>query len=58
MRVLTVSEVSRVSGAGDDCGITLGGDTDFSNMGQQLISIYEGLVAATSYIIERVAESL
>jgi hypothetical protein len=32
--------------------------TDFPALGQDLINFYEGLVAATSYIIERVADAL
>lgn len=57
MRELTLSEVSRVSGAADQCSNTVGGISDFSIVGDQLISFYEGLIAATSYMIERVAES-
>lgn len=57
MRELTLSEVSRVSGAGDGCGNDILGITDSSGIGDDIINIYEGLVAATSYIIERVADS-
>ena len=61
MRDLTMSEIGFVSGAGDDCsggdsgGNNYGGITDTSSVGQDIIGFYEGLVAATSHIIERVA---
>jgi len=62
MRELTMSEMSMVSGAGDDCssgdGNTYGGVSDTTTIGDDLINIYEGLVAATSHIIERVANAL
>ena len=60
MRELTLNEIAMVSGAGDECpsGNDIGGITDFSGVGQDLINFYEGLVAATSYVIERVAEAL
>ena len=60
MRELTLNEIAIVSGAGDECqpGNDIGGITDFSGVGQDLINFYEGLVAATSYVIERVAEAL
>jgi hypothetical protein len=59
MRELTLSEIEFVSGAGDDCpsGNNYGGITDTSSVGDDIIAVYEGLVAATSYIIERVANS-
>ncbi len=60
MRELTLQEISFVAGAGDDCssgGNNIGGVTDSGSLGDDLINIYEGLVSATSYIIERVAES-
>jgi len=50
-----------VSGAGDDCssgGNNIGGVTEPSSLGNDLIEIYEGLVSATSYVIERVANAL
>ncbi|MCH7537105.1 MAG: hypothetical protein IIB74_09890 [Proteobacteria bacterium] len=63
MRELTMSEIGFVSGAGDDCpsgedssGFAGLGDT--SQIGKNLVNIYEGLVAATSHIIERVANAL
>ena len=63
MRELTLNEMSLVSGAGDDCssagsGNNIGGITDSGSIGDDLVNIYEGLVAATSHIIERVAEAL
>jgi hypothetical protein len=63
MRELTMSEIKFVAGAGDDCsggsqGNDLGGITDPANLGQDLINIYEGLVAVTSHVIERVANAL
>ncbi len=63
MRELTVLEMDRVSGAADECTSTdssnnYGGVTDTGAIGNDLIEIYEGLVAATSYVIERVARAL
>ena len=63
MRDLTMSELEFVSGGTGDCsggdsGNDLGGITDSEGVGQDLINIYEGLVAATSHIIERVANAL
>ena len=62
MRELTVNEMSIVSGAGDDCssggGNNIGGVTEPGSLGDDLIGIYEGLVSATSYVIERVAKAL
>lgn len=62
MRELTVNEINLVSGAGDECpsggGNNIGGITEPGTLGQDMIDIYEGLVEATSYIIERVANSL
>ena len=61
MRDLTSSEMTFVSGAGDDCssgGNNYGGITDTTSIGDDLVEIYEGLVAATSYVIERVANAL
>lgn len=63
MRELTMSELEYVSGGGDDCtseegGNDLGGIKDSESLGQDLINIYEGIVEATSHIIERVANAL
>ncbi len=54
-----MSEMSIVSGAGDDCssGGVLDGITP-ETVGDALINIYEGAIAATSYVIERVANAL
>ena len=64
MRELTTLEMGFVSGAGDGCsapsedsGNNIGGVTDSGSLGQDLINIYEGLVEATSHIIERVANA-
>lgn len=60
MRELTMSEIGLVSGAGDECsggGNNYGGVTEPSSLGEDLIEIYEGLVAATSHVIERVANT-
>jgi len=62
MRELTLSDMNIVSGAGDSCssggGNNIGGVTEPSSLGEDLIEIYEGLVSATSYVIERVANAL
>ena len=64
MRELTMDEILRVGGAGDDCasddggGNTFGGVADASSVGEDLIAIYEGVVAAVSHVIERVAGAL
>ena len=60
MRELTLNEMNLVSGATDDCsgGNDYGGITDTKSVGTEIVEIYEGLVAATSHIIERVAEAL
>lgn len=62
MRELTMSEVNCVSGGIGVCtpessGNDLGGVRNSGMIGDDLINIYEGLVAATSHIIERVANS-
>jgi hypothetical protein len=63
MRELTMSELACVSGGTGVCtpensGNDIGGVTDSEGLGQDLINIYEGLVEATSHIIERVAGAL
>jgi hypothetical protein len=61
MRELTVAELDFVAGGTDACtneGNNYGGVTDTSSIGQDLIEIYEGLVEAPSYVIERVANAL
>ncbi|NCF72280.1 MAG: hypothetical protein GWP67_02150 [Gammaproteobacteria bacterium] len=60
MRELTINEMHLVSGAVEQCesGNTYGGVSDTGSLGGDIINMYEGLVAATSYIIERVAGAL
>jgi len=61
MRELTVAELEFVAGGADECssgGNNYGGVTDTSSIGEELIEIYEGIVEATSYVIERVANAL
>lgn len=63
MRELTMSEIEFVSGGADECkseeeGNEIAGVKDPENVGNDLISIYEGVVEATSHIIERVANAL
>jgi len=64
MRELTISEIGFVSGAGDDCSSgdtganSYGSINDTSSVGDEIIELYEGLVAATSHIIERIANAL
>jgi hypothetical protein len=58
-----MSEIGFVGGAADQCkadqgGNNYGGVTDTASLGQDIIEIYEGLVEATSYVIERVANAL
>jgi len=63
MRELTTSEVSCVSGGTGVCTPessdpnAYGGITNTQTVGGEIINLYEGLVEATSYIIERVATS-
>jgi len=63
MRELTRAELSFVSGGTGTCtpensGNTYGGVSDTTTIGDDLINIYEGVVAAASYVIERVANAL
>ena len=63
MRELSVNEIGFVGGAAEQCrsdqsGNNYGGITDTQSIGREIIEIYEGLVEATSYIIERVADAL
>ena len=58
MRELTLNEVSRVAGGECSSGNNYGGVTEPSSLGQDIIHIYEGLVQATSYIMERVANAV
>ena len=63
MRELTRAELAFVAGGNNqqctpsDSGNNYGGVKEPSTVGQDLIEIYEGLVAATSHVIERVAEA-
>lgn len=61
MRELSVNELEMVSGGNQhQCtpGNSIGGVSNFGGLGQDLIYFYEGLVSATSYVIERVARAL
>lgn len=63
MRELTLHELALVSGGeGQVCtpedGNTYGGVSNTKDFGDDLINFYEGLVSATSHIIERVANAL
>jgi hypothetical protein len=63
MRELTKTEVGLVSGGGDSCsaedsGNNYGGISDTKTVGDEMIAMYEGAVAAVSYVIERVAKAL
>ena len=63
MRELTVSEIGFVGGGAEQCssdqsGNNYGGITDVNSVGKEIIAFYEGLIAATSYVIERVANAL
>jgi hypothetical protein len=63
MRELTVSEIGFVGGGAEQCssdqsGNNYGGITDVNSVGKEIIAFYEGLIEATSYVIERVANAL
>jgi len=65
MRELRMEELAFVSGGGSEQVCTpQTADNNYygvqnpSSLGQDLINIYEGMVAATSHIIERVALAL
>ena len=58
MRELTLNEINVVSGAECAAGNNYGGMTDTSSFGNDLIQIYEGVVAETSYMMERFANAL
>ncbi len=58
MRELNRMELDFVSGGVLVCTPNdFGGITDTGGFGRDLINIYEGLVAATSHVIERVANA-
>ncbi len=62
MRELTTNEIAKVAGGVGVCrmpeGNNIGGVSDSAGLGQDLINIYEGLVEATSHVIERVANAI
>jgi len=60
MRLLNEQEMNIVCGAHGQCtpANSYGGVTNPSSIGSDLIAIYEGLVFATSHVIERVANGL
>ena len=63
MRLLTVNELHMVSGgegqcAASDGGNDIGGMSDSSKFGDNLVNLYEGAIAAVSHVIERVADAL
>ncbi len=62
MRELNTTELDFVSGGMMQCkpeerGNTWGSITNTTSIGGEIINIYEGLIEATSYMIERVATS-
>lgn len=60
MRELSATEVAWVSGGTGVCTPTnsFGGVENTTTLGEDLVNMYEGLVYATSHIIERMAKSL
>lgn len=63
MRELTMGELECVAGGGDGCsssegGNDYGGISNTDSVGEELIEIYEGVVQAASYVIERIANAL
>jgi len=64
MRELRVEELCLVAGGGENSCTESSAFNDYAGIsdtgafGQDLVNIYEGLVAATSHIIERVANAL
>ena len=60
MRELNISELNMVAGGGDQCTPenSVGGIGDPTTVGDFIIGVYEGLIQATSYIMERVANAL
>ncbi len=62
MRELTTTELEFVTGGMMQCkpeemGNAWGSITNTRSIGDEIINIYEGLIQATSYMIERVATS-
>ena len=65
MRELTTQELALVVGGTGQCtpensgsGNVIGGVTQPSTLGDDLVDIYEGIVQVTSHVIERVANAL
>lgn len=64
MRELNCAEIALVTGGTGECtpddpsGNNYYGIVDVHGVGDDLVEIYEGLVFATSHIIERVANAL
>lgn len=61
MRQLNAAELAFVSGGEEQVCTpdnSYGGITDTSSVGREIVELYEGLVFATSHIIERVANAL
>lgn len=59
MRELDSTEIEQVSGGAYVCTANdYGGIIDTGSFGRDLINLYEGAVAATSHVIERVANAL
>ena len=60
MRELNKMELDFVSGGHGVCtpSNSIGGFGDANSVGDYLINFYEGLVSATSHVIERVANAL
>ena len=59
MRELSKAELDFVSGGTGVCtpANSIGGVSNFNSLGADLVNFYEGLVFATSHVIERVAKS-
>jgi len=62
MRTLNTNELKFVSGGEGTCGSDDGGNvivgvSEPASLGKDLIGIYESLIEATSYMIERVANA-
>jgi len=66
MRTLNTNELNFVSGGEGTCGPAdglsagneYGGIMDTGTVGDEIIQLYEGLIQATSYMIERVANAI
>lgn len=62
MRTLNSMEIAAVAGGegtcGPDDGNSLGGISNADDSGDFFVNLYEGAVAVTSHVIERVANAL